>query len=63
MTPEKLMELAKAAMTHAYAPYSHFWVGAAVLCLVLFGSGSFLIPTMLLIAFLLMLIKEDTAHA
>lgn len=38
-------------------------VGAAVLCLILFGSGSFLIPTMLLIAFLLMLIKEDTAHA
>lgn len=38
-------------------------VGAAVLCLVLFGSGRFLIPTMLLIAFLLMLIKEDTAHA
>jgi 4-azaleucine resistance transporter AzlC len=38
-------------------------VGAAVLCLVLFGSGRFLIPTMLLIALLLMLIKEDTAHA
>ena len=32
MTPEKLMELAKEAMTHAYAPYSGFWVGAAVLC-------------------------------
>jgi 4-azaleucine resistance transporter AzlC len=38
-------------------------VGAAVLCLVLFGSGRFLIPAMLLIALLLMLIKEDTAHA
>ena len=36
MTPEKLMELAKEAMTHAYAPYSHFWVGAAVLC----GDGA-----------------------
>ena len=36
MTPEKLMELAKEAMTHAYAPYSHFWVGAAVLC----GDGT-----------------------
>ena len=32
MTPEKLIELAKEAMTHAYAPYSGFWVGAAVLC-------------------------------
>ena len=32
MTPEKLIELAKEAMTHAYAPYSHFWVGAALLC-------------------------------
>ena len=32
MTPEKLMELAKEAMTHAYAPYSGFKVGAALLC-------------------------------
>jgi cytidine deaminase len=32
MTPEKLIELAKEAMTHAYAPYSHFHVGAALLC-------------------------------
>ena len=32
MTPEKLIELAKEAMTHAYAPYSHFYVGAALLC-------------------------------
>ena len=32
MTPEKLMELAKEAMGHAYAPYSHFHVGAALLC-------------------------------
>lgn len=32
MTPEKLIELAKEAMTHAYAPYSHFKVGAALLC-------------------------------
>ncbi|WP_368732436.1 hypothetical protein [Klebsiella pneumoniae] len=26
------MELAKEAMTHAYAPYSNCWVGAALLC-------------------------------
>ena len=32
MTREKLMELAKEAMTHAYAPYSGFKVGAALLC-------------------------------
>ena len=27
MTPEKLIELAKEAMTHAYAPYSGYHVG------------------------------------
>ncbi len=32
MTPEKLMELAFEAMTHAYAPYSGYKVGAALLC-------------------------------
>ena len=32
MTPEQLMDLAKGAMQHAYAPYSGFWVGAALLC-------------------------------
>ena len=32
MTPEKLVELAKEAMARAYAPYSHFHVGAALLC-------------------------------
>lgn len=32
MTPERLVELAKAAMTHAYAPYSGYKVGAALLC-------------------------------
>ena len=32
MKPEKLCELAKEAMMHAYAPYSGFWVGAALLC-------------------------------
>lgn len=32
MTPEKLCELAKEAMMGAYAPYSGFKVGAALLC-------------------------------
>ncbi len=32
MSPEQLIELAKEAMTHAYAPYSGFHVGAALLC-------------------------------
>ena len=32
MTPEKLCELAKEAMTHAYVPYSGYQVGAALLC-------------------------------
>ena len=32
MTPEQLVTLAKEAMTHAYAPYSGFFVGAALLC-------------------------------
>ena len=32
MNPEKLIELAKEAMTHAYAPYSGYKVGAALLC-------------------------------
>ena len=36
MIPEKLIKLAKEAMTHAYAPYSHFHVGAALLC----GDGT-----------------------
>lgn len=30
MTPEKLCELAREAMTHAYVPYSGYQVGAAV---------------------------------
>ena len=32
MTPEKLIEMAKEAMTHAYVPYSGYKVGAALLC-------------------------------
>ena len=32
MKAEKLVELAQEAMTHAYAPYSGFKVGAALLC-------------------------------
>ena len=32
MTKEQLVELAKEAMTGAYAPYSGYWVGAALLC-------------------------------
>ena len=32
MSPKELMELAKEAMTHAYAPYSRYLVGAALLC-------------------------------
>ncbi len=32
MTPEKLIELAKEAMTRSYNPYSGYKVGAALLC-------------------------------
>lgn len=37
-------------------------LGATVLCLLLFGSESFLIPAMLVIALMLSLYKEDSAH-
>ena len=36
MTPEKLCELAKEAMSHSYSPYSGYRVGAALLC----GDGA-----------------------
>ena len=32
MTPEKLIQLAKEAMTRSYSPYSGYKVGAALLC-------------------------------
>ena len=32
MTKEQLCELAISAMQKAYAPYSGYWVGAALLC-------------------------------
>ncbi len=32
MTPQELMNRAKAAMTHSYSPYSGYKVGAALLC-------------------------------
>ena len=32
MTPDKLVELSKEAMQRAYAPYSGYQVGAALLC-------------------------------
>ena len=32
MKTEELVQMAKEAMTHAYAPYSGFQVGAALLC-------------------------------
>ena len=32
MAPEKLVQLAQEAMMHAYAPYSGYKVGAALLC-------------------------------
>ncbi len=32
MSNEKLVELAKEAMTHSYSPYSGYKVGAALLC-------------------------------
>ena len=32
MTPEKLVELSKEALQRAYAPYSGYQVGAALLC-------------------------------
>ena len=38
-------------------------VGASVLCLILFGADSFLIPAMLLIALLLLLTQREVTHA
>ena len=38
-------------------------VGASVLCLILFGADSFLIPAMLLIALLLLLTQKEVTHA
>ena len=38
-------------------------VGAALACLLIFGSESFLIPTMLLIALILLLLPKEDAHA
>ncbi len=32
MTPEALLQAAKAARKNSYCPYSHFAVGAAILC-------------------------------
>ena len=32
MTPQELVHLAEEAMSRAYAPYSHYQVGAALLC-------------------------------
>ncbi len=32
ISDEMLINIAKGAMTHAYAPYSHYMVGAALLC-------------------------------
>ena len=37
-------------------------VGASVLCLLIFGADSFLIPAMLLIALLLLLVQKEAAH-